>query len=87
MRTVEFNGRQIKTNLNGNYPVAGKYQLNNYNFRRMEWVLRDGDQYRSLESDKEMFERLAKEGYSKITFYRITGRIRGYYEIVANCKW
>lgn len=78
MKTIERNGRQIKTNLGkGDYPFCD----GNDKATMTMHLRRD---YR--ESDTEMFERLARYGYTRITFYRTTTRVRGIYSLLAFCK-
>ena len=41
---------------------------------------------RSSETIEQMFNRLVEEGYTRITFYRMTTAVRGWNEIIAFCK-
>lgn len=89
MRKIMVNGREINTNYkehfdypmhNGNSGFATMY------YEPMQWILREGCKYKSQESIDEMFQRLVNSGYTKITFYRATTRVRGLYHIIAFCK-
>lgn len=76
MKTVLFNGREIKTNLGDNYSFdAGN--------GRATMVMKSAE---FTETDCEMFERLAACGYSKIMFFYVTTSVRGYYNLIAYCK-
>lgn len=77
MRIVEYNGREIKTNLGGNYPFCDGNDK-----KTMRMYISDSIR----ESDEEMFERIAKKGYTRITFYYTTTRIRGIYHLIAFAK-
>lgn len=80
------NGREITTNYGGNYSFYNGEDKKTMYYENMQWVLEDGCKYKSLEGEKKMFQRLVNEGYSRITFYYVTTRIRGYYETIAFCK-
>lgn len=86
MKTININGREIKTNYGGNYPLYNGNSGNTMVCEDMQWVLEDGCKYKSLEGEEKMFQRLVDCGYSRITFYRVTTRIRGMYHIIALCK-
>lgn len=89
MRKMIIDGREIKTNYNEHfdYPMHnGNSGFSTMCYESMQWVLRDGNKYKSRESIDEMFERLVNSGYSRITFYRVTTRVRGLYDIIAFCK-
>lgn len=85
MKTVVFNGKEIKTNVDASHGFATGNE--SWSFHRPSWILSEGEKYRHMESEREMFERLAKEGYSKITFYWLRTSVRGYYDLVARCEW
>ena len=85
MKTMNVNGRTIRTNYGENHGFASGNE--SWCFHRPSWVLSEGDTYRHQESEREMFERLASKGYSKITFYWLRTRVRGYYDLVAHCEW
>lgn len=72
MRLVEG----VMTNLGGNYSICD----GNYKKTMTMHLKRD-----CHETDREMFDRL-KHSYKRITFYYVTTRIRGYYEVIAYCK-
>lgn len=38
------------------------------------------------ETDTEMLERLVDKGYTTVTFYYTTTRVKGYYNLIAFCK-
>lgn len=76
MRTIEIYGKQIKTNLDEHYsidPGNGR--------ETMRMALKG-----LHETDSEMFERLAKVATKKITFFRVTTAVPGYYDIIAYWK-
>lgn len=66
----------IKTNLGSNYSIC-----NGEDKKTMMMKL-----CKFRESDKEMFERLKNCGYKKITFYYVTTRVRGLYDLIAYVK-
>lgn len=74
MKTVIYDGREIKTNLGGNYPFCDGNDK-----KTMRLCIKMDER----ETDEEMFERLARRGYSRITFYYTTTMVRGYYKKVA----
>ena len=86
MKTIEYNGRQIKTNLGGGYPMSDGNDKATMSMRLPDVVLREGDKYSHRETDEEMFARLAASGYDRITFYRVTTAVRGFYDIIAFVK-
>lgn len=71
----EING--IKTNLGNDYSICNG---NRKKTMIMKLPLN------CMENDSEMFERLSKNGYKKITFYYTTTRIKGCYDLIAYCK-
>lgn len=89
MKKMVVNGREIKTNYKEHYeyPMHNGYGGTTMHYETLRWIKRDGQQYKSQESIDEMFQRLVNEGYTRITFYRMSTAIRGYNEIVAFCKY
>ena len=90
MRKMVVNGREITTNYKEHfdYPMHdGNTGFATMCYEPEQWVLREGCQYKSKEGEDEMFQRLVNKGYKRITFYRSTTRIRGYYETIAFCKY
>ena len=87
MKKVTINGREITTNY-----YAREYSIDSGNGRATmtmclrRWVLHEGEKYKSMETLKEMFERLVSDGYTKITFFRTTTAVRGLYDYIAYCK-
>lgn len=77
MKTINYNGREIKTNLGENYSIT-----NGNDKKTMRMFLKDDFR----ETDSEMFKRIAEMGYNKITFYFTTTAVRGYYHIIAFSK-
>lgn len=86
MKTIEYNGRQIKTNLGNNYPFCDGNDKATMEMRLPQVVLTPGDKYSHRETDTEMFDRLASMGYNRITFYKTTTAVRGYYDTIAFVK-
>lgn len=86
MKTVVYDGREIKTNLGGNYPFCDGNDKKTMRMILPDTVLTAGDKYCHTESADEMFERLAKRGYTRITFYYTTTMIRGIYDLIAFAK-
>lgn len=76
MKTINYNGREIKTNLGENYSIT-----NGNDKKTMCMFLQE-----FRESDEEMFKRIAEKGYNKITFYHTTTAVRGYYNTIAFAK-
>ena len=78
MKAMTVNGREIKTNFNKmcNFPVYNGYGGTTMTYNRI----------RSSETIEQMFNRLVEEGYTRITFYRMTTAVRGWNEIIAFCK-
>ncbi len=77
MKTVIYKDKTIKTNLGGVYPFTDGNDKNTMTMHIKKSC---------LESDKEMFERLAEQGYTRITFYRTATAVRGLYDTIAYCK-
>lgn len=77
MKTINYNGREIKTNLGENYSITDGNDK-----KTMRMFLKDDFR----ETDSEMFKRIAEKGYNKITFYHTTTRIKGYYHTIAFAK-
>ena len=77
MKTVVYDGREIKTNLGGNYPFCDGNDK-----KTMTMYIRDSIR----ETDEEMFNRIARYGYNRITFYHTTTAIRGIYHLIAFAK-
>lgn len=76
MKTINYNGREIKTNLGENYSVCDGNDK-----KTMKMFLKE-----FRETDGEMFKRIAEKGYNKITFYHTTTAVRGYYHTIAFAK-
>ena len=76
MKTINYNGREIKTNLGENYSVCDGNDK-----KTMRMFLQE-----FRESDEEMFKQIAEKGYNKITFYYTTTAVRGYYNTIAFAK-
>ena len=89
MRKMMVNGKEIRTNYkeHNEYPMHNGYGGTTMYYEKLQWVKRDGEQYKSQECIDEMFNRLVEKGYSRITFYRMSTSIRGYNEVVAFCKY
>lgn len=66
----------IKTNLGSNYSIC--------NGEDKKTMIMKLAKFR--ESDKEMFERLKDNGYKRITFYYVTTRVKGLYDLIAYVK-
>ena len=77
MKRVNVNGREVITNYGGYYPYS-----DGDNKKTMRMVLKE----KFNETDREMLERLAGAGYTRITFYETTTRVRGLHEIIAFVK-
>ena len=75
MKTIEVNGKSIKTNYKEEYRFS-----NGESKKTMKMEL----SYFG-ETDEEMLNRLA-DRYSKITFYYVSTRVRGIRELIAYCK-
>lgn len=88
MKKILVNGKEITTNYNEqyNYPITNGEKRKTMKMELMEWVLREGDKYRSKETEKEMLDRLVAKGYTHIAFYRTTTCVRGLYDTIAYCK-
>lgn len=86
MRIVEYNGREIKTNLGGGYPFCDGNGKKTMTMFLPKTVLTAGDKYAHIETDDEMFNRIAGYGYTRITFYYTTTMIRGLYKTIAFAK-
>lgn len=73
--------KEIKTNYRSgrcSYPVC-----NGEN--REGWSMKLKDSCR--ETNEEFYERLASRGYSRISFYEVTTRIKGLHEVIAYVKF
>ena len=51
-----------------------------------QWILEDGCEYRSLESNDAFYTRLVEAGYKKVKLYEVSTRVRGYHDTVALVK-
>lgn len=71
--------KDIKTN----YAPYKTYALCDGNNRK-GWAMELKKNCR--ETDKEFFERLVSYGYTRISFYEVSTRVRGYHEVIAYCK-
>lgn len=72
--------KEIKTNYR-----EGRYTYPISNGENREgWTMKL--QNSCSESPKEMYERLIEAGYTKISFYEVTTRIKGLHNIIAYCK-
>ena len=81
MTKVTVNGKEIKTNYKQSvhgYPILSR--ANN----RKTMALHLPKSCR--ETDEQMLKRLVEAGYSTITFYYTTTRVKGYYDLIAYCK-
>ena len=77
MKTVIYDGREIKTNLGGNYPFCDGNDKKTMKMFICESI---------GETDEQMFKRIASKGYNRITFYYVTTRIKGLYDRIAYAK-
>lgn len=77
MKTININGKTVKTNLGGSYSINTRQQ-----HKTMRLMIRDSIH----ETDEEMFARLVSYGYTHITFYYSTTRIPGLYDLFAYVK-
>ena len=77
MKKIIINGKEITTNLGGNYSIG-----NGENTKTMELKIKTSDQ----ETDEDFVKRLAGMGYTRITLKYATTRVRGYYNTYALCK-
>lgn len=76
MKTIEFNGKQLKTNL------GEVYSVDHGNGRKtMRMAAKRTD-----ETEREFFERLAKWATKNVTFFRVTTYVPGYYNVIAYYK-
>ena len=81
MKTITINGKEVRTNYRQSslgYPVLSRANS------RKSMSLHITKSCR--ETDEQMLERLAARGYSTITFYYTTTRVKGYYDLIAYCK-
>lgn len=73
MKVIEFNGKKLKTNL------GEVYSIDPGNGRKtMRMAAKRTD-----ETEREFFERLAKCATKKITLFRVTTYVNGYYNTIA----
>ena len=72
MKIIEVNGKQVKTNLNENYS------------RLPDDMLADALPFGMTE--EKYLKQLVDMGYTKVTFYYATTRVRGYHKIFVKCK-
>jgi hypothetical protein len=77
MKKIIINGKEITTNLGGNYPIS-----DGNNTATMSVRIKDSIN----ETDEAFVERLASYGYTKITLKYATTRVRGYYNTYALVK-
>lgn len=77
MKKIIINGREITTNLGGNYSVG-----NGESTATMELKVKTD----CRETDEEFVKRLAEKGYTKITLKYATTCVRGYYKTYALVK-
>ena len=86
--SIKVKSKTIKTNfgMENDYPILNG-ERSTMILEKMQWVCDDGDMYEHLEGDHRMYQRLVEKGYSTITFYRRPTRVRGYYHIIAYCKY
>lgn len=77
MKTIEVNGKQIRTNYGGN-PNNGFYPSlrDSMNVTRIPFGV----------SEWEFLTKKVEEGYTTITFYDEATCIRGYHHTYARCK-
>ena len=77
MKKIIINGKEITTNLGGNYSIG-----NGNDTATMVLKIKTSEQ----ETDEEFVKRLAEMGYTKITLKYATTCVRGYYKTYALCK-
>lgn len=77
MRKIIIDGKEITTNLGGNYSIG-----DGNNTATMEVM----PQLDMRQTDREFVEELAKRGYKRITLKYATTRVRGYYNLYALVK-
>ena len=81
MKKLNINGHEVLTNYPGGwtgYPIDSR----SYSHKNSTLCLTAN----SRETDKQMLERLAEKGYTRITFYETTTRVKGYHELIAYCS-
>jgi hypothetical protein len=79
MKTMSVHGRMVKTNFNGGnygYPFCDGNDK-----KTMRLVIPDFG-----ESAEQMLHRYSRMGYTKITFYNVTTRVNGIYNLCAYVK-
>lgn len=73
MKKIIVNGKEIKTNIhNANYPRL----KDSMNVKPVPFGM----------SEEKFLEQLVEEGYTTITFYYMTTRVKGYHNTYANCR-
>jgi hypothetical protein len=73
METITINGKEVKTNINNDiYPTLP----DTINARSLPFGM----------SETRFLEDMVNQGYKRVTFYKMTTRVRGYHKIYANCK-
>lgn len=79
MRKMIINGHEVTTN----YEKYGSYPMCDGNDKKtMRMMIREN----CRESAEEMLERLAGYGYTRITFYETSTRVKGIHNLIAYCK-
>lgn len=76
MRKITVDGKTIVTNYGNDYSINTAQ-----NSKTLRLCVPDFG-----ETEKEFFYRLVSYGYTHITFYYDTTRIRGLYDLFAYCK-
>ena len=77
MKKLIIDGKEITTNLGGNYPIG-----DGNNTATMGVI----PQHDARQTDREFVEELAKRGYKRITLKHCTTCVRGYYRLYALVK-
>ena len=77
MKKLNINGREVLTNYErfADYPIDHR----SYAHKNATLCLRKNH----CESDEEMLERLVERGFTRITFYETTTRVKGYHDLIA----
>lgn len=75
MKTININGREIKTNMGGHYSVRDGNDTKNGVVMIGRWG----------ETEEDMLKRFAEYGYKRVTFCYSATRVKGYYDLYALC--
>ncbi len=76
MKKIIINGKEITTNLGGNYSFSDGESA----------TMTCEVKLSASESDEDFVKRLAEKGYTRITLKYGTTCVRGYYNTFAMCK-